>query len=92
MCKNIKVLTVDDNDKKRSKNKECSQELLDTLAKNIYERRLELGYSQEKLAELAGLHRTYISMIESRTPNMTLGVLESIAIALDSSLPNLLTK
>lgn len=31
---------------------------------NVQKYRKELGLSQEKLAELSGVHRTYIGMIE----------------------------
>ena len=38
--------------------------------------------SQEKLAELAGVHRTYIGMIERAEKNITLCNIEKIAQAL----------
>lgn len=41
-----------------------SKSILDIFARNVKKRRNELGISQEKLAELSGLHRTYIGMIE----------------------------
>ena len=75
-----------------SKNKPCSPELLDTLAKNVYRYRKERGLSQEKLAELAGMHRTFISMIERRGRNVTLGVVEAIARVLEVDVPTLLTE
>lgn len=37
-----------------------SKSILDIFARNVKKRRNELGISQEKLAELSGLHRTYI--------------------------------
>lgn len=75
-----------------SKNKPCSPELLDTLAKNVYRYRKNRGLSQEKLAELAGMHRTFISMIERRGRNVTLGVVEAIANVLEVDVPTLLTE
>lgn len=75
-----------------SKNKPCSPELLATLAKNVYRYRKERGLSQEKLAELAGMHRTFISMIERRGRNVTLGVVEAIARVLEVDVPTLLTE
>lgn len=47
--------------------------------------------SQEKLAERAGLHRTFISLIERGGRNATLGVIEAIAIALGVNVAALLT-
>lgn len=47
------------------------------------------GMSQEKLAERAGLHPTYIGMIERGTRNATLDVAARIAKALKIDLPKL---
>ena len=44
---------------------------------------LELGLSQEKLAELAGIHRTYISEIERGQRNLALLNITRIASSLD---------
>lgn len=44
--------------------------------------RTEAGLSQEKLAELAGLHRTYISAIERERRNISIENIENIANAL----------
>ncbi len=46
--------------------------------------------SQEKLAELAGLHRTYIGMIERAEKNITLLNIKKIAKALDVNINELL--
>ncbi len=48
------------------------------------------GLSQEKLAELAGLHRTYIGMIERAEKNITLINIEKIALALKVEIKDLL--
>jgi len=88
----IKVIDLkEDSEKQVSKNKPCSPELLDTLATNIYRLRKEQGLSQELLAEKAGMHRTFISLIERRGRNVTLGVIEAIAMVLDVDVPTLLT-
>ena len=42
------------------------------------------GLSQEKLAETAGLHPTYVSMVERGIRNPTLDVAARIAKALES--------
>ena len=44
--------------------------------------RVKGGWSQEELAELAGLHRTYISGIERGIRNPTLTIIVQIADAL----------
>jgi XRE family transcriptional regulator, regulator of sulfur utilization len=48
------------------------------------------GLSQEKLAESAGIHPTYIGMIERGVRNPTLDVAARIAKALQMSLPRLI--
>ena len=54
--------------------------------------RKELGLSQEKLAEIAGVHRTYIGMIERAEKNITLCNMEKIAKALKVQIQELLQK
>lgn len=44
---------------------------------------MDRGYSQEYLAELAGLHRTYISAIERERRNISIENIEKIAEALN---------
>jgi transcriptional regulator with XRE-family HTH domain len=44
--------------------------------------RQDLGYSQEDLAELAGLHRTYISQLERGLKSPSLKVLFALSKAL----------
>ena len=46
--------------------------------------------SQEKLAELAGVHRTYVGMIERGEKNITLLNIEKFASALDLSLKQIM--
>ena len=48
----------------------------------IKARRSKLDFSQEKLAELAGLHRTYISDVERRARNPSRESIEKLARAL----------
>jgi len=59
------------------------QNILKIFGLKIKEIRKEKGLSQEKLAELAGLHRTYIGMIERAEKNITLVNIEKLANALD---------
>lgn len=49
------------------------------LAANVQALRGGLGVSQEKLGEMAGLHRTYISQLERQRLNITLDNLEKLA-------------
>ncbi len=56
--------------------------LIHIFAVNVRFYRLKAGLSQEKLAELAGLHRTYISAIERERRNISIENIESIAGAL----------
>jgi len=51
-----------------------------------------LGLSQEELAEKAGVHRTYIGMIERGEKNITLSNIEKIASALGVSVDKLFKK
>ena len=60
------------------------------LAVNMKRLRKERGWSQEALADEAGLDRTYISGIERIVKNPTVTVIERIASALGCRLGNLL--
>lgn len=57
--------------------------ILEAFGNRVKEERLKLGISQEELAERAGLHRTYIGMIERAEKNITLLNIEKIAEALN---------
>ena len=60
------------------------------LAVNMKRLRKERGWSQEALADEAGLDRTYISGIERQVKNPTVTVVERVAVALKCSLGDLL--
>ena len=64
--------------------------LAEVFAKNVRIQRKIKGFSQEKLAELSGLHRTYIASIEINRRNVSLKNVEKIAIALDMKATDLL--
>lgn len=49
------------------------------VATNVRRFRLESGESQEHLAELCGVHRTFIGSIERGEYNITLATLEKLA-------------
>lgn len=65
--------------------------LVSVFAKNVRRVRQELGLSQEELAERAGVHRTYVGMLERSEKNVTIYNIERIAIALDVEPASLLT-
>ncbi|MGA9777391.1 MAG: helix-turn-helix transcriptional regulator [Verrucomicrobiia bacterium] len=60
------------------------------FGKKVRERRAALHWSQEELAECAGVHRTYIGMIERAEKNITLENIEKIAKALGVPIDQLL--
>jgi two-component system response regulator len=55
----------------------------------VKEKRLELGLSQEDLAEGSGLHRTYVSDVERGTRNLSIESIEKLARALKLSVSSL---
>ena len=57
--------------------------ILEQFGSKVRKNRLKKNLSQEKLAELANLHRTYISQIESGKRNIALKNVEKIAKALN---------
>lgn len=65
--------------------------MIGTLAENIRRLRHERGLSQEELADVCGLHRTYVGSVERGERNVTLSSLETIAKALGVSVVDLLT-
>ncbi|WP_052262824.1 helix-turn-helix domain-containing protein [Chromobacterium violaceum] len=67
---------------------QCS--LVTVFATNVRRRRLALGLSQEELAEQAGVHRTYVGMLERGEKNVTIYNIERIAAALNVSAASLL--
>lgn len=58
------------------------QDITIAFGKRVRELRVAKGISQEKFAELADLHRTYVGMIERAERNITLKNIEKIAHAL----------
>ena len=66
-------------------------ELVRIFAKNLRYLRSQLGHSQEELAQIAGLHRTYISSLERGERNVSLKNIERLANALDVEPWQLLT-
>lgn len=64
----------------------------DTLARNLRRLRANRGLSQEGLADLAGLHRTYVGSVERSERNISLDNIDKLATALGVDVPHLLTE
>lgn len=60
------------------------------FAANMHRLRKAAGLSQEALADLCGLHRTYIGSVERSERNISIDNMEAIAVALQCSLCDLL--
>ena len=69
-----------------------SENILGVFGRNVRKIRKERQISQEKLAELSGVHRTYVGMIERAEKNITLRNMEKIAEALSVEIKDLLVK
>ncbi len=68
------------------------EDITKRIGLNITIIRERQGLTQEKLAELAGLHRAYIGQIERGEKNIGLKNLEKIANGLNISIKDLLEK
>jgi transcriptional regulator with XRE-family HTH domain len=66
------------------------KEELKKFGRRLRELRLRRGYSQEKLAELAKLHRNYVGMVERGERNITLLNIKKLARALGIQVSKLL--
>lgn len=65
--------------------------LLGNLSRNVKAGRKAVGLSQEKLAEVAEIDRTYVSQIERAVCNPSLEVLVKVASALKAKVTDLLS-
>jgi len=65
------------------------KDILIKFGKKVREERTKLGLSQEELANRAGVHRTYIGMIERAEKNINLENIEKIAKALGAPVKEL---
>ena len=60
------------------------------FAENLRKARLTKKLSQEDLAELSGLHRTYVGSVERAERNVSIDNMERLSAAVGVSLPDLL--
>jgi transcriptional regulator with XRE-family HTH domain len=61
-----------------------------TFGSVLREKREEAGISQEELADRAGLHRTYVSLIERGKRTASIEVVRRVASALGVSMADLI--
>ena len=64
---------------------ERGREVTSDLADVIRRRRLAKGLSQERLAADAGLHRSFIGLVESGKRGLSVAALTQIAAGLDAT-------
>lgn len=61
------------------------------FAKNLRKERLKANLSQEDLADLSDLHRTYIGSVERGERNISIDNMERLAVALKIDLREMLS-
>ena len=67
-----------------------NKDLLLKFGNRVKEIRIRKRFSQEELADIAGVHRTYIGMIERGEKNITIENIKKVADALDIEMNKLL--
>lgn len=70
--------------------KRYKDSILVKFADNVRRKRYELGINQEELSFRAGVHRTYIGMVERSERNVSLIYAEKIAKALGTTIDELI--
>lgn len=77
--------------RKQIRPKERKTKLQEAFGKAVRVRRLEMKLSQEELADLAGLHFTYVSSVERGERNISLENMGKLAKALKYQISDLTT-
>ncbi len=67
-----------------------TKQILIKFGQKVREERIRFGLSQEELAGRAGVHRTYIGMIERAEKNITLESIEKLSRAFGVSIDYLM--
>lgn len=75
-----------------TKQQKSSKSARQRLAANIRYLRSEQKLSQEGLADLVGLHRTYVGSVERAERNVSLDNIERLAITLGIDIAKLLSE
>lgn len=75
--------------RKITRPKERKTKLQEAFGKAVRARRLEMELSQEALADLAGLHFTYVSSVERGERNISLENMAKLAKALSCQITDL---
>lgn len=78
--------------RKKTRQNKHSADIRERFGYAVQKRRLELDLSQEELAELSSLHRTYVSAIERGVQNISLLRMQQIAKALQITISELLIR
>jgi len=66
--------------------------ILKTFGHSVRELRTKIGLSQERLAEIAGVHRTYVGAVERGEKNISLLNIQKVAKALKVKIKDLFEK
>lgn len=69
-----------------------SEEILNRFGYAVRKIRQDRHISQEQLADMCGLHRTYISDVELGKRNVSLENIEKMALAFDMTMAELFTE
>ncbi|HXW93976.1 MAG TPA: helix-turn-helix transcriptional regulator [Terriglobales bacterium] len=65
------------------------QQIQRQLGDRIRKLRQKKGWSQEELAAISGLHRTYIGAVERGEKNLTISTIHTLAKTLDTTIAQL---
>ena len=65
-------------------------DILKQIGRNLRAERIKRGFSQEKFAEIAGIHMNYIGKIERGEQNLTVKKIVTLINTLDIPIENIL--